>query len=75
MMMMIGVVVGVVGVTVVVDVIDQDQDQLADLSSAFWSSSFSSLGLFLSERTSGVSPVIFCLCNSNMNHFWLQQEE
>ena len=59
---------GVVGVIVVVDVIDQNQDQLASLSSTFWSSSFSSLGLFL-------SPVIFCLLNSNMNHFLLQQEE
>ena len=40
MMMMVGVILGVVGVIVVVDVIDQDQDQLADLSSAFCSSSF-----------------------------------
>ena len=37
-MIMVGVVSGVVGVIVVVDVIDQDQNQLADLSSAFCSS-------------------------------------
>ena len=46
-MMMVGVVLGVVCVIVVVDVIDQDQDQLADLSSAFWSgSSVSVCGIF-----------------------------
>ena len=39
-MMMVGVVLGVVGAIVVVNVIDQDQDQLADLSSAFCSSLF-----------------------------------
>ena len=39
MMMMVGVILGLVGVIVVVDVIDQDQDQLTDLSSAFCSSS------------------------------------
>ena len=45
MMMMVGVVLNMVGVIVVVDVIDQDQNQLADLSGRFCSS-------FLETRSS-----------------------